>query len=222
MRKTLVAATGIALAMVAGCSSDKGGGAPATPGAAPGGKDTCSLVSDDQLTKAFGQKPNSHQASNDITNGCKWLFPNDNASLHIYLAKSGDISPRMNDKGQEPVSGVGDKAVWSTDAGVMFATGGSYGLQVIVGVGVSNAGSAEHKDREKQAGISVTRNAFAGLGIGKPDDQTIPGPSVTSTSPTTSEPSETSSPEPPTTEPTSSDDSNTDTSEPEPSEPSGN
>lgn len=222
MRKTIVAATGIALAMVAGCSSSKGGGTPgaAAPGAAPGGKDTCSLVTDDQLTKAFGQKPNSHQASNDITNGCKWLFPNDNASLHIYVS-NGKPDARLDEKGSEPVPGIGDRAVWSKDAGVMFAVSGSTNLQVIVGIGTADISSPQHADREKQAGISVTRNAFASLGIGKPDDETVPRPSVSSTA--SSGPSESSTSEPPTSETTSPDESTPDAPEStETSEPDGN
>jgi hypothetical protein len=221
MRKTLVAATGIALALVAGCSSGKDkGGAPAGPAAAPGGKDTCGLVSDDQLTKAFGQKPSSHQASNDITNGCKWLFPNDNASLHIYVS-NGAPDPRITEKGAEPVPGIGDKAGWHTEAGVMFAVAGSTNLQVIVGIGTADISSPQHAEREKQAGISVTRNAFASLGVGKPDDETVPGPSVTSTSPATG-PSETSSPDTPTSETTSSDGPTSDTTDTDSPDPSGN
>jgi hypothetical protein len=117
----------------------------------------------------------------------------------VFVASAGEIEPRIS--GTDPVSDVGDKAGWSTDAGVMFAVAGGKGLHVIVGVGVSNGGSAEHKAWEKAAGISVTRNAFAALGLGKPDDSTVPtGAAKQTTTPPassaekTTEPAESSDP----------------------------
>lgn len=158
MTKTIIAATGIMLALLAGCSSTSG--AAEGTAASGGDKDPCSLLTDDQLTEAFGQAPSSHQPSISGLNGCKWLFPNDSANLSVFVASAGEIEPRIT---TDSVPDVGDKASWSPDTGVMFAIAGGKGLHVMVTVGVSNAGSPEHKAQEKAAGISVTRNAFAAL-----------------------------------------------------------
>jgi hypothetical protein len=192
MTKTIIAATGIMLALLAGCSSTAS--TSAGGGAAGGGKDPCSLLTDDQLTKAFGQPPSSRAPSTAGINGCKWLFANDNASLNVYLAAAGEVEPRI--AGNDSVPDVGDKAGWSPDTGVMFAVAGDKGLHVILGIGITGVGSPEHKAREKAAGISVTRNAFAALGLGKADDSTVPGAEAKKTTapPATTETSERADP----------------------------
>ena len=204
MRKSIVVVSGVTLALLAGCGSDKGGGTP--PSGSSGG-DPCRVLTDDQVAKAYGTKPKEHTVSKLGTNGCKWTFDDSLTSLTVYSGPKSDFEARVGEQDHESVSGVGDRAGWAKDAGVLFVVGGNYGLQIIIGIGGTNLGSTEHKDREKQAAISIARNALAALGVGKGDDATVPTEKTTETS----KPDKTTeTTEPKTTEP----DETTETTEP--------
>lgn len=215
MRKSIVVVSGVTLALLAGCGSEKVGGG--TPGAPSGGGDPCRVLTDDQVAKAYGTKPKEHAVSKLGTNGCKWTFEDSLTSLTVYSGPKSDFEARVGEQDHESVSGVGDRAGWAKDAGVLFVVGGSYGLQIIIGIGGTNLGSAEHKDREKQAAVSIARNALAALGVGKGDDATVPAEKTTETTVTLKPGKTTETTEPKTTEPSDTTDT-TETTEPEETE----
>src|SRR6266545_1979110 len=128
MRKSIVMVSGVTLALLAGCGSDNKGGA-GTPPASSGG-DPCRVLTDDQVAKAFGTKPTSHAVGNLGANDCKWTFEDSLTSLSVLSGPKSDYEPRIEEKGHESVSGVGDRAGWAKDAGVLFVVGGNYGLQI--------------------------------------------------------------------------------------------
>jgi len=224
----IVIVSGVTLALLAGCGSDKGGSGNSLPGGSSGGdKEPCSVLTDDQVKKAIGKAPKAHTPNTAIkpTVSCKWTTDEDGVSLDVTLYGKGSPVPPIDKEPWVPIDGLGDKSAFSDVGPVVYASAGGQGIQVLPGPALTDEEKNDRKARtakQKEAGISAARDVLATLGLGskggdaptkttEPTSKTgSPETTITLKPPTkTTEPSETSE----TTE-TSEPDETTETTEP--------
>ncbi|HEX2140082.1 MAG TPA: hypothetical protein VHG33_10260 [Woeseiaceae bacterium] len=178
MQRWLLVILGTAAA-AAGCGGEHREQSPDTtpeqarPAAATPAVDTwdrsavagCELVSDAEIRLALGQSVASKEEGKSY--GCRWRTESNAVALRVF--PDADLLPGSCDEAQEerpygqsargqlePVSGVGDTAIWGSSGDLLVCTGS--GL-VVVDVEASTLTPEE----QKHAAVQIADNALARL-----------------------------------------------------------
>lgn len=122
--QTLIVAAGAAL--LAACSSSHpsdGAGTPPQASAAPAVAiaDPCKLLTQDEAAAALGKRtgPGELKQFGSITTRCSFYSPSTQEELFLDVSNPGlfDAAAHL---GATPVAGIGDKALWQSDAHSSF------------------------------------------------------------------------------------------------------
>ena len=125
----------------------------------------CELVSDAEIRLALGEPVASKEEG--ATYGCRWRTASHAVALRVF--PDADLLPGSCDEAQEalpygqsakgqlePVSGVGDTAIWGSSGDLLVCTGG--GL-VVVDVEASTLAP----EAQKHAAVQIADNALGRL-----------------------------------------------------------
>jgi hypothetical protein len=153
-----VVLTGLALA---GCSSNLTARTPAPALAAPKEpiKDSCRLLTDNQIEAATGEAPAASPEQSEL-GYCTWVLPRGQSEVKLFAGPVRNYQLMEQQGLYPPVNDVGEGALWDADDWKVYAKQGRYAVSVEYPD--RNADAAAARDH-KQAAITLAKLALAGL-----------------------------------------------------------